>query len=211
MNPVYVMSIAVAVVVIGAAQSEALAAPYKCKTNDGRIEFSDMPCSSGFRQEGNRWIDVEAERKQKHLEERLRREARARQDKKNDSSSFATNRPGHSVATAQDINKLTTYAVILGRAISCGADVGSASQRVGRWMDRVFPPGSTDQKTYLPIFMEGTRYHAEQQKLGKGPDSCSSVLRTFSSFPGPSSRRAKSLLRRMECIRRYTNRTCNEL
>jgi hypothetical protein len=186
MNPIKVMSIAVAVAVIGAVPvSEALAAPYKCKTNDGRIEFSDMPCSNGFRQEGNRWIDVEAERKQKHLEERLRREARARQGKKSDSSGFATNEPVYSSATAQDINKLTTYAVILGRAIACGADVGSASGKVGRWMDRVFPPGSADQKTYLPIFMGGTRYHAEQQKLGKSPDNCSSVLRTFSSFPWP--------------------------
>lgn len=184
MNRIKMMSIAVAV--IGLANiPEVMAAPYKCKTSDGRIEFSDMPCSSGFRQEGNRWIDVEAERKKMHLEERLRREARARQEKKNDSSSLDTNGTTYSSATPQDIDKLTTYAVILGRAIACGADVSSASGRVGRWMDRVFPPGSADQRTYLPIFMGGTRYHAEQQKLGKSPDSCSSVLRTFSSFPWP--------------------------
>lgn len=184
MKLIKMMSIAVAVILL-VDFPEAMAAPYKCKTSNGRIEYSDMPCSGGFRQEGNRWVDVEAERKQERSEERLRRESKAKQEKKNVSSSLATNEPVYSSASAQDIDKLTTYAVILGRAIACGADVGSASGKVGRWMDGVFPPGSSDQKTYLPIFMGGTRYHAEQQKLGKSPDTCSSVLRAFNSFPWP--------------------------
>ena len=88
-------------------------------------------------------------------------------------------------ASSADIDKLTTYAVILGRAVACGANIDDASRRVGRWMDRTFPPGSSDQKTYLPILMEGMRYHAQQQKEGKSPDSCSAVLRSFNSFPWP--------------------------
>ncbi|MEM4725217.1 MAG: hypothetical protein QXP01_09415 [Candidatus Hadarchaeum sp.] len=52
-------------------------------------------------------------------------------------------------------------------------------------MDMKFPPGSRDQKTYLPIFMEGVRYHAQQQKEGKSPDSCAAVLRTFRTMPWP--------------------------
>lgn len=90
-----------------------------------------------------------------------------------------------SAASDSDIDKLTTYATVLGRGIACGADTSSASRRIGAWMDRTFPPGSSDQRTYLPIFMEGTRYAAEQQKSGNSPDSCPQVLRTFSSFPWP--------------------------
>lgn len=183
MSRIKMMTILVAVMVVYV--PAAIAAPYKCKTNDGHIEFTDMPCSSGFRQEGSRWVDVEAERKQKHLAERMRREARLRQEKKNNSSSLVANEAINSSATPQDIDKLTTYAVILGRAIGCGADVSSASRRVGLWMDKVFPPGSADQQTYLPIFIGGTRYHAEQQRLGKSPDSCSSTLQSFSGFPWP--------------------------
>jgi hypothetical protein len=88
-------------------------------------------------------------------------------------------------ASQADIDKLTTYAVVLGRAVACGANLDDASRRVGRWMDRTFPPGSKDQQIYLPIFMEGMRYHAQQQKDGKSPDSCSAVLRSFNSFPRP--------------------------
>lgn len=88
-------------------------------------------------------------------------------------------------ASPKDIDKLTTYAVVLGRAAACGGDIQTPSRRVGAWMDIVFPPGSADQKTYLPIFMEGMRYHAQQQAAGKSPDSCSNVLNTLRGFPWP--------------------------
>ena len=84
-----------------------------------------------------------------------------------------------------DIDKMTTYAVILGRGIACGADSATASSRVGAWMDRVFPPGSQDQKLYLPIFVQGVQYHAQLQRNGKTPDSCATVNRNFNSFPWP--------------------------
>jgi hypothetical protein len=88
-------------------------------------------------------------------------------------------------ASDADVDKLTTYATVLGRGIACGADVDSASRRIGAWMDKRFPPGSSDQRTYLPVFMEGTRYAAQRQKNGNSPDSCAQVLRTFASFPWP--------------------------
>lgn len=88
-------------------------------------------------------------------------------------------------ASPADIDKLTTYAVVLGRAVACGVNIEDASRRVGLWMDRRFPPGSTDQKTYLPIFIDGVSYHAQQQKSGKSPDPCSAVLRSFNGFPWP--------------------------
>jgi len=88
-------------------------------------------------------------------------------------------------ASDSDIDRLTTYAVILGRAVACGAKIEEPMRLVGQWMDRIFPPGSRDQQIYLPIFTEGVVYHAQQQSEGKSPDSCSAVLNTFRSFPWP--------------------------
>ena len=79
-------------------------------------------------------------------------------------------------ASDSDIDKLTTYAVMMGRGSACGAEMSNPGARVGAWMDRKFPPGSQDQKTYLPIFLSGVQHHAQQQRSGKSPDSCSNVL-----------------------------------
>lgn len=88
-------------------------------------------------------------------------------------------------ASSADVDRLTTYSTILGRAAACGADTSSAMGRVGRWMDRRFPPGSSDQKKYLPVFMEGVRYAAKQQRAGRTPDSCSQALKTYRRFNWP--------------------------
>lgn len=88
-------------------------------------------------------------------------------------------------ASSSDIDKLTTYATLLGRAVACGNSIEEPMRRVGQWIDRKFPPGSTDQKTYLPIFMEGVRYHAQIQKEGRNPDSCSVISLTFNDFHWP--------------------------
>lgn len=87
--------------------------------------------------------------------------------------------------SASDINALTTYAVIIGRAIACGVNTDYAMRRVGSWMDDKFPPGSADQKTYLPIFISGVKYHATQQKNGESPDTCSQVRSSFSKLSWP--------------------------
>ena len=88
-------------------------------------------------------------------------------------------------ATKADIDRMTSYAVIIGRATACGVDTENALRRVGAWMDRRFPPGSSDQKTYLPIFVKGVQYHAEQQAKGNNPDSCSQVRSTFRKMQWP--------------------------
>jgi len=88
-------------------------------------------------------------------------------------------------ASNADIDKLTSYAVILGRAIGCGINTDYEMRRVGAWMDKKFPPGSSDQKTYLPIFMQGLQYHAKQQSNGNSPDSCSQVRKTFNRMQWP--------------------------
>ncbi len=88
-------------------------------------------------------------------------------------------------ATNADIDRMTTYAVILGRAAGCGIDTSIESARVGRWMDRKFPPGSQDQLTYLPVFVQGMTYHAKMQSSGSSPDSCAEIRRQIRTFPWP--------------------------
>lgn len=87
--------------------------------------------------------------------------------------------------TEADVDRMTTYAVILGRAIGCGIGVDAEMRRVGSWMDRVFPPGSVDQQTFLPIFVAGLQYHAEAQANGNSPDSCNMVRREYSQMLWP--------------------------
>ena len=82
-------------------------------------------------------------------------------------------------ATDSDIDKLTTYAVMLGRAVGCGLSTRDETSRVGAWMDERFPPGSADQQLYLPIFMAGVQDNAEKQSQGLTPDSCGTVKEQF--------------------------------
>lgn len=84
-------------------------------------------------------------------------------------------------ADPADVDRLTTYATLLGRAIGCGLQTDQASRDIGGWMDKKFAPGSSDQRTYLPIFMAGVQYHAEQQRNGKSSDTCTEVARVFRS------------------------------
>lgn len=88
-------------------------------------------------------------------------------------------------ASDADINKLTSYAVMLGRAAGCGLSVTDQASRVGSWMDRRFKPGSVDQQTYLPIFMEGVRDNADRQSKGLSPDDCSTVREQFALVEWP--------------------------
>jgi hypothetical protein len=84
--------------------------------------------------------------------------------------------------SASEIDQMTTYAVILGRAMGCRLDTDRAAEVVGRWMDMHFPPGSPDRDVYFPIFLGGTKYHADQQRMGLAPDDCESVQRTLASM-----------------------------
>ena len=78
-----------------------------------------------------------------------------------------------------DIDKMTSYAVILGRAIGCGIDTDEAAKYVGRWFDSRWPRRSPDQGTYLMILADGIKMHADEQRSGRAPDSCSEVRRQF--------------------------------
>lgn len=90
-----------------------------------------------------------------------------------------------SKATPEDIDRLTTYGAALGKGIACKADgVKEASKRVGQWMDKTFPPGSDDQKTYLPALTAGIEATTRLQ-LENPTESCESVRKAFASFPWP--------------------------
>ena len=85
-----------------------------------------------------------------------------------------------------EIDRVSTYAVLIGRGAACGVDTRAAASRVGVWLDRVAPPGSEAQLTLLPMFMRQSHYHAQQQASGRSPDDCASVARAIRSYPWPS-------------------------
>jgi Family of unknown function (DUF6030)/Domain of unknown function (DUF4124) len=62
--------------------TNATAELYKCRSNTGGVEYSDAPCPSAARRDGDQWVKVEAEQKQKEAEakrvkERIEREAKS--------------------------------------------------------------------------------------------------------------------------------------
>jgi len=87
--------------------------------------------------------------------------------------------------TSEDINRLTTFAVVLGRAGACGVATSAAADRVGAWMEAKMPPGTPDRATLFPIFMQGVQSHAQQQAAGQSPDNCETVAREFNAMPWP--------------------------
>jgi hypothetical protein len=72
---------------------------------------------------------------------------------------------------------MTSYAVILGRGIGCGVATDAASPGEGSWMDATFT--TEERKVYLPVFLLGMKRQAEQQRAGRGPDSCAQVREQF--------------------------------
>lgn len=85
---------------------------------------------------------------------------------------------GSRAADPADVDRLTSYSVMLGRAVGCGVAVDREAAAVGRWIDRNF--SSDERALYLSIMMQGMRHHALEQRSGRSPDSCSSVRRSLS-------------------------------
>ena len=170
---------------------------YKCTQPDGKVTLSDKECDSGSRRQGIEWVDVEkdkrardeadrqrveaAERPKRLEQERAEREANQavveRHPELDRRKAAAASAAGRSAVTDANVDRMTSYAVILGRAVGCGLDTGAASRRVGVWMDATF---SADQrKVYLPVFITGMQQQAEGQRAGSSPDSCSQVRQQF--------------------------------
>ena len=191
------------------AASSAIAENYKCPQAGGMV-YSDPPCIAGKVRRGDQWLsvkEVEQKKREEKLEseqvrletERARKQAeeakaagiaeQKRQDEivwrhKITPYGASTTKPT-SVPNASDVDKLTTYAVVLGRSISCGVNTADVSKRIGRWFDEAFTLGTAGHATYLVVFSEGVKLNAEQQRAGHTPDSCTTITKNFNSFPWP--------------------------
>ncbi|MEW6764473.1 MAG: excalibur calcium-binding domain-containing protein [Pseudomonadota bacterium] len=67
------------------------AAIYKCPSKSGGVEYSTTPCELGSRKEGDTWVNLEDEKKQRARQEELRKEAldKARAQREKGSESYA--------------------------------------------------------------------------------------------------------------------------
>jgi hypothetical protein len=81
-------------------------------------------------------------------------------------------------ASKDDIDRLATFLVMLGRAIACGLPK-SIGTEVFTWFVKKFPPGSRDQKLYGQVFLEGITINTEMQAKGLSPDTCDAVAKFF--------------------------------
>ena len=75
-----------------------------------------------------------------------------------------------------DIDRLTTLAVMYGRATACGANLDVQMRSTQNWLNRTF---GAEAALYTMIFAQGLQDHAIRQKEGRTPDSCSTVLRNL--------------------------------
>jgi hypothetical protein len=92
--------------------------------------------------------------------------------------------PATAEPTDADVDRMTTYAVILGRAMGCGVSVSGPAGRVGAWMDRIFT--DNDEKARMvTIFTQGVLHHATLQSEGRSPDSCPEAVRGYNETPWP--------------------------
>lgn len=200
-NTLEFKTLAILLILAACDLASAQSAVYRCQGLNGSIVFSDKPCPTGDVREGNRWTSVqEVERRKAEEAERARREqdailkreyaaaeARERQLRQKVDQEIEmrqTQRTESQEPTSDSIDRMTTYAVVLGRAIGCGIDTQHQTTRVGLWFDKNFPLGPS-KSNYMKIMMNGIQQHATLQKNGQSPDSCSSIRQKFQSFPWP--------------------------
>ena len=176
---------------------------FKCKRENGTVAYTDKPCENGLQKQGNAWMSdseiekINREKNQLMVDQMIRRETareaeRVKEQRTQDerlkklmATLPPTQQTNTSAPSGEDINRMTTYAVVIGRGIACGVSTSSATLRVSQWFDRVFTPGTSQHKTYMVIFAAGMEKHAQLQRSGKTPDSCKQVQAAFGSFPWP--------------------------
>lgn len=115
--------------------------------------------------------------------DQLASEQRAIDARSISSSSEARAKVPASISDA-DIDRLTTYAVILGRAVGCGLSISSQGGRVGDWLVRR-TSSKSEQSTYAVIYMQGIVDNRDAQRAGRSPDDCSTVNRQFAQVTWP--------------------------
>ena len=143
-------------------------AVFKCQEG-GQTVFKDHPCSGT---QGT--VADDMARKELAFKKRMQEEAELKR--------VQANTPATENMTKQEaVDRMTTYAVVIGRAVACNApNTQDALARVGAWMD-----AQGLKKQYLVIFANGVKYAAEQQRDGNTPDPCSKVKTAFASFAWP--------------------------
>ena len=87
--------------------------------------------------------------------------------------------PVAQAASEAELERMSSLALLLGRGIGCNLETRRASAMIGSWFDQTFPPGSSEQQRYLPVFAEEVEHHARAQRSGDSPDSCADVANAF--------------------------------
>ena len=72
-------------------------------------------------------------------------------------------------ASDEDIDAMTSNAVFLGRAIACGLDTDLLASKIGKWLDRVFPPGSSDPASLSLHHSSAQREGRQRHNLAEHP------------------------------------------
>ena len=91
----------------------------------------------------------------------------------------AVTAPVAQAASQAELERMSSLALLLGRGIGCNLETKRASAVIGSWFDQTFPPGSSEQERYLPVFAAEVEQHARQQRSGDSPDSCADVANAF--------------------------------
>lgn len=125
-------------------------------TIDGKTVYQDPPCPGTLGTAGDEIRAKEAEQRK------------------------AAAKPAQPAVQHDAIDRLTTYATILGRGIACNVPgTDEASRRLGAWMDAQGLNG------YAMIAAAGIRAAAEQQRAGRSPDTCAKVRQIFPTINWP--------------------------
>jgi len=96
-----------------------------------------------------------------------------------------THTPPQPVTRPYNIDTMTSYAVIIGRASGCGVNTSPEMARIGKWFDANFSSDSKEKSTQLLIFMAGVKHHADMQYRGESPDSCEQVRKVYNTISWP--------------------------
>jgi hypothetical protein len=87
--------------------------------------------------------------------------------------------PAAQAASEAEIERLSSFALLLGRGIGCNLDTKRAAGVIGSWFEQTFPAGSAEREHYLPVFAGEVELHFKRQRSGGSPDSCADVAHAF--------------------------------
>lgn len=84
---------------------------------------------------------------------------------------------------ASDMDKVTTYAELLGRGISCGFDMKEQTRRVGTWIDHTFT--GQDMGLARKQFVTGMQQGVKKQAAEPAEESCPRLQKTLNEVTWP--------------------------